>query len=109
MASDVTRWANASQKAMILADDGLFVKYADYAELEAQLAGKWISVKDGYPVPGSIWLVWFGNAPTPYMDVWIYDGSNQYFRERKPGPMEQCVTHYCRRPEPPTKEASHAE
>lgn len=73
------------------------------------MASDWTSVKDAYPAKGQRVLVWFGDEPEPYMDVWKYDGENQYFR---PGPRKkghenalphQCVTHWELLPPPPVQ------
>ena len=73
-------------------------------ELEAQLAAKWISVETNYPRKGESVLVWFGNEPEPYMSVWKYDGTNQYFCPKEPVVISrnQCVTHWQPLPSPPS-------
>jgi hypothetical protein len=61
----------------------------------------WISVKDGLPERGKKVLVWFANEAEPYMDVWRYDGANQYFREKPSKYPLRDVTHWQPQPDPP--------
>ena len=64
---------------------------------------EWISVRSQYPPLGSTVLVYFGDEPEPYQDVWKYDSENQYFtaKSKKHTIAHQCVTHWQPLPEPP--------
>ena len=46
MATKVNRWDNVGSQTMSATDDGLFVKYSDYAELESKLARQMLSIKE---------------------------------------------------------------
>jgi hypothetical protein len=61
----------------------------------------WTSVKDGLPEKGQHVLVYFSNEAEAYMDVWLYDGVNQYFRGRPSKYPRQDVTHWQPLPAPP--------
>lgn len=67
---------------------------------------RWTPVTDGYPPLGTRVMVYFARELEPYMDVWRYDGVNQYFAARTRAPRHQCVTHWRYLPAPPMEVGS---